>query len=78
MMEGSVHLVDLVTREVVQKLKDHNKYVIRTAFSDDGKWIATAGYDKLVNIYEVVRSQGEGGNALLDGEEADELSSNST
>ena len=35
-MEGSLHLLDLVTREVQQKVKDHTKYIVRTAWSDDG------------------------------------------
>jgi WD40 repeat protein len=79
MMEGSVHLIDLVKREVIQKLKDHNKYVVRSAFSDDGKWLATAGYDKVINLYEVIRTEStEEAHALLDGEEEDELSSTST
>lgn len=73
-MEGSVILVDLVTRQVVQKLKDHSKYVIRCCWSPDGKWVATCAYDKLVHIYAVVEGEAQQEEALLDGEEADELS----
>ncbi|KAL8280816.1 hypothetical protein RQP46_006820 [Phenoliferia psychrophenolica] len=77
MMEGSLHLLDLVTLDVVQKEKDHNKFIVRTAWSDDGHWIASIGYDRTVNIYQVLetRPTGDGANALLDGEEPDELAS---
>jgi hypothetical protein len=52
MMEGSVHLIDLVKRRC-SNLKDHNKYVVRSAFSDDGKWLYTAGFttSQLVRSY---------------------------
>jgi WD40 repeat protein len=32
-MEGSVALIDLVTREVVQKMRDHTKYIVRVVWS---------------------------------------------
>lgn len=73
MMEGSLYLMDLVSHIVLQKLKDHTKYIVKTAWSDDGRWVATIGYDKAVIIYEVVESAIVEENALLDGEEPDEL-----
>ncbi|GAA5886717.1 hypothetical protein JCM5296_006380 [Sporobolomyces johnsonii] len=52
-MEGSLSIVDLVTREVVVKVKDHNKYIVCVAWSPDGHYLATLGYDKLVHVYSV-------------------------
>jgi WD40 repeat protein len=36
---------------VIQKFKDHSKYVIAVRWSRDGEFLATAGHDKVVNIY---------------------------
>ncbi|GAA5928945.1 hypothetical protein JCM1841_006424 [Sporobolomyces salmonicolor] len=52
-MEGSLSIVDLVTREVVVKVKDHNKYIVCVAWSPDGNYLATLGHDKLVHVYSV-------------------------
>lgn len=34
-MEGSVTLLDLVSGRTLQKLHDHTKYVVRTAWSQE-------------------------------------------
>ncbi|KAM0748285.1 WD40 repeat-like protein [Meredithblackwellia eburnea MCA 4105] len=72
-MEGSIHLLDLVSREVKQKIKDHTKYIVKTVWSDSGEFVATLGYDRSLNIYKVVASANSNEHALLDGEEPDEL-----
>ncbi|KAK4696783.1 hypothetical protein P7C70_g8317, partial [Phenoliferia sp. Uapishka_3] len=78
-MEGSLQLLDLVTREVVSKVKDHTKYIVRTAWSDDGNWIASIGYDHLIQIYLVHSTPSTSPpEALLDDEIPDELSSSPT
>ncbi|GAA5863263.1 hypothetical protein JCM3774_000833 [Rhodotorula dairenensis] len=50
-MEGSLSVIDVVSREVVARVKDHNKYIVKVAFSPDGNYLATLGYDRLINIY---------------------------
>jgi WD40 repeat protein len=46
-------LTDLITREPLQTFK-HAKFVIRSAFSQCGRWLATASYDRTIAIYEAV------------------------
>lgn len=73
-MEGSLSLLDLVTRDVKQRVQNHTKYIVRTVWSADGRWVATAGYDRQLQVYEVVESEKtEVANTFLDGEEPDEL-----
>jgi WD40 repeat protein len=73
-MEGSMHLIDLVSHNVVQKLFDFHKFIVKIIWSPNGRWVAAVAYDKQVIIYEVVETAAEQmENALLDGEEADEL-----
>ncbi|GAA5983325.1 hypothetical protein JCM10908_000242 [Rhodotorula pacifica] len=55
-MEGSLSVIDVVSREVVACVKDHNKYIVKVAFSPDGEYLATLGYDKLIHIYRFVLS----------------------
>ncbi|GAA5959061.1 hypothetical protein JCM3765_006327 [Sporobolomyces pararoseus] len=50
-MEGSLHLLDLVTRDKLVKIKDHNKYIVKVVWSPDGRHLATIGYDKLIHVY---------------------------
>ncbi|BGP72559.1 hypothetical protein NBRC10513v2_005955 [Rhodotorula toruloides] len=53
MMDGSMAVLDLVTREVEAKVQDHTKYIVRVCWSPDGRHLATLGYDKLVRIYRI-------------------------
>jgi hypothetical protein len=53
LMTGGLTLVDLITREKLVELKDHNKYVVKVVWSPDGKHLATLGYDKLIHLYSV-------------------------
>ena len=77
-MEGSLSLIDLVTRTVL-KIQPHSKYIVKVVWSKNGRFVATAGYDKLVQVFEVVAGEGEQeANALIDGEEEDELASTAT
>lgn len=75
-MEGSLSLIDLVTRTVLQKISPHSKYIVKVVWSNNGRFVASAGYDKFIKVYEVVEGAGEQEtNALVDGEEEDELAS---
>ena len=57
-MDGKVIVWDLTCDRAVQTLKDHTKFVVRIAHSDDGRFMASAGYDKAIHIYEVVAHDG--------------------
>lgn len=39
-MEGSLSLLDLVTRDVKQRVQNHTKYIVRTVWSADGRWVS--------------------------------------
>lgn len=72
-MDGSLSLIDLIAREVVTKVHEHTKYLVKCVWSPDGKWIATVGYDKGLIIYQVVEeaSKSEESITLLPGETPD-------
>ncbi|KAK4057295.1 hypothetical protein OIO90_001792 [Microbotryomycetes sp. JL221] len=55
-MDGTVIVVDVVTRQRVVTLKHHSKYVPKLAFSPDGKWFASLGYDKQIVLYQVTET----------------------
>ncbi|GAA5828733.1 hypothetical protein JCM11251_005855 [Rhodosporidiobolus azoricus] len=77
-MEGSLTVIDLVTREVKAKVKDHVKYIVRAAWSPDGQFIATLGYDKLIHLYRFstfTSTSSADVPALLDDEAPDLLAS---
>ncbi|ORY93644.1 WD40-repeat-containing domain protein [Syncephalastrum racemosum] len=38
---------------VVQRFRDHTKYVVRALFSSDGTYLATASYDATLCVYQV-------------------------
>lgn len=48
----SAILTDLVTSSTLQTFK-HSKFVVRVAFSPDGRHLATASYDRTIVIYAV-------------------------
>ncbi|KAK4048217.1 hypothetical protein OIV83_004922 [Microbotryomycetes sp. JL201] len=56
-MDGTVTIVDMVTRERVFTVRDHSKYVVRVAWSPNGRWLATLGYDKQIILYEVTEKR---------------------
>jgi WD40 repeat protein len=49
-MDGTTVLRDLLTREALQTFTS-GKFVVRVAFSHDGKFLATASYDHTVCVY---------------------------
>ncbi len=51
----SARLWDVQTGELLQTFSDHSNDVNDIAYSNDGVWIATAGSDKLVRLYKVVK-----------------------
>lgn len=50
-MDGKLCLWDLLKRKVVCERKDHSRFIVKCAWSPDGQWLVTAGYDKKVVIY---------------------------
>lgn len=72
-MQGSLHVVDLVTRDIKVSLKDHTKYVTRVVSSEDGRFVATVGYDKQLHIYSSTLTSKPPQEALLEGETHDAL-----
>ncbi|KDN40617.1 hypothetical protein K437DRAFT_238797 [Tilletiaria anomala UBC 951] len=50
-MDGSVVLYDCFNGKHVQTLRHHNKFVVRVAFDASGRYLASAGYDRRINIY---------------------------
>ncbi|TXT04344.1 hypothetical protein VHUM_04111 [Vanrija humicola] len=54
-MDGSTVLSDLVTGAALQRFQA-GKFVVRVAFSADGRWLAAASYDKSVTVFEAVGS----------------------
>ncbi len=52
-MGGHVALVDLISGTTLSTRRDHRKYCVRMAWSDDGTLLATAGYDSTVCLYAV-------------------------
>lgn len=50
-MDGRVVQWDLLHDLPVHEIRDHKRFVVRVAHSDDGRFMATAGYDKNIHIY---------------------------
>ncbi|KAI9021249.1 WD40-repeat-containing domain protein [Hyaloraphidium curvatum] len=59
-MDGSHQTIDLESQQVVQRWKDHKKYVTRVGFSPDGEFLVSASYDKTCNIYRRDPETGSG------------------
>lgn len=75
-MDATANLTDMITGAVVQTFK-HSKFVVRCAFSNDGRWMATASYDRSIVLYEAVQAHAESSRATerpsLDDEDDAEL-----
>jgi len=54
-MDGTTRLIDLVSGDVLQEFKAA-KFVVRVAFSSDGKYLAVASYDHSVRVYEATNA----------------------
>ncbi|KAL1405114.1 hypothetical protein Q8F55_008737 [Vanrija albida] len=54
-MDGSTVLSDVLSGAVLQRFQA-GKFVVRVAFSHDGRWLAAASYDKSVAVFEAVTS----------------------
>ncbi|ORY33390.1 WD40-repeat-containing domain protein [Naematelia encephala] len=52
-MDGTTVLTDLITSQTLQTWKS-GKFVVRVAFSPDGRFLATASYDRNVVVYEAL------------------------
>ncbi|PWN20216.1 WD40 repeat-like protein [Microstroma glucosiphilum] len=73
-MDGKVVVWDLLTLRdgPILVLKDHTKFVVRCCWSSEGRWLATAGYDKKVHIYERVGEEKTSSKACGAGDAMDE------
>ncbi|WVF67245.1 hypothetical protein IAT40_001993 [Kwoniella sp. CBS 6097] len=54
-MDGTTILTDLITNEPLQTFRSQ-KFVVRVAFSPDGRYMATASYDHHIVLYSAVGS----------------------
>jgi WD40 repeat protein len=55
-MDGKLYVIDStqLSNDFIQIFNDHQKYVICTKFSPDGKLLATGSHDKTVHLYKIV------------------------
>ena len=54
LMDGGVAVINLRTSNLaVTAVKDHGKYVVAIGWRQDGRLLASASYDKSVNLYSV-------------------------
>lgn len=52
-MDGTSVLVDTSKEgEIYQRFHDHQKYVVQGLFSSDGRYMATASYDRMISVYK--------------------------
>jgi WD40 repeat protein len=49
---GLVEVWDVVARAKVHELRGHTKWVYCLAYSSDGKWLATGGWDRTVKLWD--------------------------
>jgi len=63
-----VHRVDLAKGEYVAKNPGHHMRCLATAFSPDGRWLATGGKDRAVYVWEVATGKQVQGFRNLPGE----------
>ena len=52
-----VEVWDVVERTKVHKLVDHSKWVYCLAFSPDGKWLATGGWDRTIKLRDAATGE---------------------
>lgn len=57
-MDGLVVVWDMRRDVPIQTLGDHKRYAVRVAFSEDGMFMSSAGYDKAIHIYANQSEQG--------------------
>ena len=52
-----VEVWDLEARKKVQELKGHEKWVYAVAYSPDGRWLATGGWDKAIKLRDAATGE---------------------
>ena len=59
-MSGQTLLYDYETNQVLEERRDHKKYIVNIATCEEGPvtWVATAGWDSKVFLYQVYSARG--------------------
>ena len=52
-----VEVWDVVARAKVHELRGHSKWVYGVAFSPDGKWLATGGWDRTIKLWDAATGE---------------------
>ncbi len=55
-MDGTLRLYDLATMQIKQEVSAHKERIRNIKFNDNGNFIATASYDKKIDIFELTEN----------------------
>jgi len=53
-IQGAIELWDMAEGKELHKLRGHESFILGTAWSQDGKWIASASFDRTAKIFDAV------------------------